>query len=211
MKKETAIILGAFVIIIGLVAFNAFTSKGKNVDIQNVTSGVAPAGTTTAPLKVFVFADFQCPFCKKLADETEKNIIADYTQNGKVALYWKDFVIVGQESQWAAEAARCANDQGKFWQYHDLLFLKQGIENSGVFTKEKLKIYAQELNFSTSTFANCLDTGKYTQAVNDDTKEAQALGFKGTPVLLVGNQLFSGAHPYFEVKNSIEKQLTTRN
>lgn len=211
MKKESWIILGAFVIVIGLVAFNAFTSKGKTVDIQNIASSVAPLGTTTAPVKAFVFADFQCPFCKKLTDETEKNIIADYVQSGKVALYWKDFVVVGQESQWAAEAARCANDQGKFWQYHDLLFSKQGVENSGIFTKDNLKLYAQELGLSTSTFATCLDKGTYANAVKEDTQEAQQLGFKGTPVLLIGKQLFSGAHPYFEVKNSVDKQLHTAN
>ena len=178
---------------------------GQKVDVK---VGKLPVlGKDNAKVTVIEFADFQCPFCQKWFTENEGNLIKDYVNTGKVRFSFRHFAFLGQESNWAGEAAECANEQGKFWQFHDYLFKNQQGENQGAFAKDKLKGFAASLGLNTSSFNSCLDSGKYTKAVTDDTQEGQTAGVNGTPTVFVNGQTIVGAQPYSALKTLIDQEL----
>ncbi len=179
---------------------------GQKVD---VSVGSLPAlGKENAKVTVIEFADFQCPFCEKWFTESGANLIKDYVDTGKVKFYFRHFAFLGDESKWSAEASNCANDQGKFWEFHDYLFKNQQGENQGAFTKDKLKGFAATLGLNTSSFNSCLDSGKYTKAVTDDTTAGQTAGVSGTPTIFVNGQALVGAQPYTTLKTLIDQELS---
>jgi len=179
-------------------------------------------GPKDATIVIVEFSDFQCPFCggyaglddnvieaMKKRDSTwepvEPNVIRDYVNTGKARFVWKDYPFLGEESKWAAQAARCAHEQGKFWEYHDFLFSNRNGENKGDFSKDNLKKYAQELGINSQEFNECLDSDRYAQKVSDALTYGQSLGIKGTPATFINNKLISGAVPYSAVKKIIDE------
>ena len=126
-----------------------------------VTAQDMALGNPLAKVTLIVYADFQCPFCAKLFQESEKTIIDTYVRNGDVQFVYRDFAFLGPESVRAAEAARCAGDQGKFWEYHDYLFNNHNGENEGAFADPKLKAFAKTLGLNSVAFDSCFDTNKY--------------------------------------------------
>ncbi|MEI7765591.1 MAG: thioredoxin domain-containing protein [bacterium] len=126
--------------------------KALNGNMPEIINKLTPVSTSdfvlgspTAPVTIVLYVDFQCPFCGKFFKETEQNVLANYVKDGKVKLVSRDFAFLGEESQKSAEAARCANDQGKFWEYHDYLFTHQNGENKGNFSNLNLKTFAKEV------------------------------------------------------------------
>jgi len=113
--------------------------------LDPVTSSDFVLGNQNAPITIVLYVDFQCPFCGKFFKETEQTVLANYIKDGKVKLVSRDFAFLGDESLRAAEAARCAGDQGKFWEYHDYLFTHQNGENKGNFSNLNLKTFAKAL------------------------------------------------------------------
>lgn len=179
---------------------------GQKVEVN---AGNLPVlGKENAKVTVIEFADFQCPFCEKWFTESAVNLIKDYVNTGKVKFYYRHFAFLGDESNWAAEASNCANDQGKFWEFHDYLFKNQQGENQGAFAKDKLKGFAATLGLNTSTFNSCLDNGKYTKDVADDTAAGQTAGVSGTPTIFVNGQAIVGAQPYSALKALIDQELS---
>ena len=114
---------------------------------------------------------------------------------------------LGEESAWAAEASECAADQDAFWEYHDKLFDSQSGENQGAFTKENLKTFAADLKLDTAQFNECLDSGKYTQAVQEQTSAAQQLGVRSTPAFVINGVPLIGAQPFDAFQQVIEAEL----
>ena len=115
-----------------------------------------------------------------------------------------NFAFLGDESQWAAEAAECAGDQDAYWEYHDYLFSHQNGENQGAFSKDNLKKFAVELKLDTQAFNECMDSGKYTQLITDQTDFARQLGVQSTPSFLVNGQGVVGAQPFDSFKQLID-------
>jgi len=115
-----------------------------------------------------------------------------------------NFAFLGEESQWAAEAAECAGDQDAYWEYHDYLFSHQNGENQGAFSKDNLKKFAVELKLDTQAFNECMDSGKYTQLITDQTNFARQLGVQSTPSFLVNGQGVVGAQPFDSFKQLID-------
>lgn len=185
---------------------NTGPQPGQKVDVE---TGILPAlGEKQAKVTIIEFADFQCPFCKRLFDESILQIKKDYLDTGKAKLYFRHFAFLGEESNWAAEASECANEQGQFWQYHDYLYKNQGGENVGAFSKDNLKGFAAALGLNTSQFNTCLDSGKYTKAVQDDVSAGQTAGVTGTPTLFINGIMLVGAEPYANIKAQVEKALS---
>lgn len=120
--------------------------------------------------------------------------------------YW-NFAFLGPESTWSAEAAECAADQDQFWAYHDKLYESQAGENQGAFNKDNLKRFAEEIGLDTQTFNECLDSGKYTSLIQEDTQAAQSLGVQSTPTFLVNGQPVVGAQPFEVFQQAIEAFL----
>lgn len=174
----------------------------------NVGVGSLPVmGNPNAKVKVVEFADFQCPFCEQWFKTVEPNLINDYVKTGKVAFYWRDYPFLGQESTDAANAARCANAQGKFWQYHDYLYNHQGQENSGAFSKANLEQFAANLGLNTAQFNSCMDNNTYAKDAATDLADGQKAGVNGTPTVFINGVPVVGAQPYAAFKSAIDAAL----
>lgn len=192
-------------------------------------------GPKDAKVTAVIFADYQCPYCgafsglnqeviqymqetsksrgSEIWEPTEQNLIKDYVKTGKVRLVFKDYPFLDarsetKESHWAATAAWCAGDQGKFWEYHDYLFSHQKGENEGTFSKDNLKKFAAALGLKTADFNTCLDSGKYEKKVADATIFSQSVGVDGTPAFFVNGKVIPGGTvSYSQVKAVIEAEL----
>lgn len=192
------------------------------VDVQ-VADNDPVLGPKDAQVTVIVFEDFQCPFCgafSGLNKEMVKNMqardpswqpampgIKEYVETGKVRFVWKDYPFLGQESYFAAAAARCAQDQGKFWEYHDYLFANQNGENQGAFGKDNLKKFAAVVGLKTQEFSTCVDSGKYDKQMQEAQAYGQSVGVQGTPASFVNGKFISGAAPFSQFKTIIEEEL----
>ena len=164
-------------------------------------------GDANAPVTIIEFADFQCPYCGRFFSQTEPQIDKTYIQTGKVRFGYYDFAFLGQESNWAAEAAECAADQDKFWEFHDKLYSSQSGENQGAFNKDNLKKLAKDLGLDSRAFNECFDSGKYTQLIQDESSAASSIGVRSTPTFLVNGQPLVGAQPFDAFQQTIESFL----
>jgi len=174
----------------------------------DVSTGHFPIkGDKNAKVTIIEFADFQCPFCEKWFSDTGTQIIKNYVDTGKAKFAYRDYAFLGQESTWAAEAAECANDQGKFWEMHDYLFSHQGSENSGTFSKANLEKFAADLGLNTDQFNSCLESDKYAKAVAADLADGQKVGVSGTPATFVDGKIVVGAQPFSAFQTLIDQEL----
>lgn len=178
-------------------------------------SNDAVLGNPTAPVTMVEFADFQCPFCERFFTDTWPSLKKDYIDTGKLKFVYKNLPINDRsgsdhESHDAANAALCAKDQNKFWEYHDVLFKNQNGENQGAFSRDNLKKFAANLGLDTGKFNQCLDTGKYNAQVQADFDEASKLGINGTPTLVVNGNVIVGAQPYATFKSAIDAELAAK-
>lgn len=174
---------------------------------DNSTGPYPVLGNKNAKVTVVEFADFQCPFCEKLFTDVYPSLKKDFIDTGKIKFAFRDYAFLGQESTFAAEAARCANDQGKFWDFHDYLYTHQGSENSGTFAKDKLETIASTIGLDTQSFNQCLESDKYAKGVAEETKAGQDFGVSGTPGTFVNGNLIIGAQPYSAFQTAINQAL----
>lgn len=165
-------------------------------------------GDQNAPVTVITYSDFQCLFCGKFFKEVESGLREKYIKTGKVKFIYRDFAFLGDESFWAGNAARCAGEQGKFWQYHDYLYSNQSGENQGAFSKSNLKSFAAALGLDKEKFNSCLDSEKYTAAIQKETKEGGDAGVSGTPASFINGTLYAGALPFVTFTQIIDSELS---
>ena len=224
-KISTFVFAALFVISIFTGGFRSsgngtITGGGGGVrELPSIPTGIASVsaedyvdddpfiGNKNAPITMIEFSDFQCPFCKRFREQTFDQLKAQYIDTGKVKFVYRDFPLhsIHPMAGKAAEAGECADDQGKFWEYHDKIFEGQSVwASSGV---SVFKQYAQELGLDSKKFNDCLDSGKYKDEVEKDLGDATSSGGQGTPYFLVGNQPISGAQPFAAFQSAIESQL----
>jgi protein-disulfide isomerase len=134
-------------------------------------------------------------------------LLQQYVDTGKVQFVYKHSAFLGQESVWAAQAAECAADQGKFWAYHDLLFERQGGENQGAFNKDNLVGFGKDLGLDMAQFESCLREDKTLARVQEDTEEGKRLGVRGTPTFFINGRPMVGALPLEAFQEAIEAAL----
>lgn len=137
----------------------------------------------------------------------EPELIEKYVDNGTLRFEWRDFAYLGQESKTAAQAARAAQEQGKFWEYHDLLYQNQGSINGGTYSDDKLVDLARQLGLDIETFEFGLSSGRFEEVVQEDLREAQELGIQGTPSFTVNEQRLVGPQPLEAFEQVIEEEL----
>lgn len=164
-------------------------------------------GNPKAPVTLVEYADFQCPYCGSWAKSVEPQIKERYIDTGKVRLEWHDMAWIGDESRDAANAARCAADQGKFWEYHDLLFEAQAGQNSGAFSRDKLTALGARLGLDGATFGACVDANRHADAIQADLATANRLGITGTPAFFIGDRRIEGAQPFETFQAAIDAAL----
>lgn len=136
------------------------------------------------------------------------DLFREYVDTGKVQFVYKHMAILGQESVWAAEASECAAEQGKFWEYHDLLFSRQDGENQGAFNKDKLLAMAQDLKLDMAQFEPCLKNDETRDRVQADTQEGQRVGVRATPTFFINGRAVVGALPLPQFSSAIELALS---
>ena len=167
-----------------------------------VGEGNNPAkGPAGAPITVVEFSDFQCPFCARVGPTLKK---LEETYKDKIRIVFRDLPLLNNHKNAgvAAEAAQCANDQGKFWEMHDRLFA-----NQAKLSAPELKEHAVAVGLTADTFNQCLDSGKYTAEWKKDSEEAGKLGLSGTPAFFINGRLLSGAQPYEAFAQVIDEEL----
>lgn len=161
-------------------------------------------GSPEAIVTIVEYGDFGCPSCRAWHNAgIIDRVIATY--GDQVRFVWRDFPIITAFSPEAAQAAQCAYDQDKFWEYHDLLF-----EGAASFRDELLKSYAVELGLDSTAFNQCLDTRQHQATVDKDLEEAFQRRFRGTPAFLVNDQPLAGP-PTFEFLQSLIEPILLNN
>jgi protein-disulfide isomerase len=158
-------------------------------------------GPKNAQVTLVEFADYECPYCQKVAPDV-KRLTADF--GGKVSFAFKDFPLpMHTRAEKAAEAARCASKQNKFWEFHDELFRSKELD------VDQLKAQARALKLDSEQFDKCLDSGEEAADVGRDKEEGNHLGINGTPSFFVNGHFMSGALDYVTLRQAIEQQLAT--
>jgi len=207
--------IGAVVVavVVVIVLANTVGQDGDDVPsgLADIPPRLAPVqgnvlGSPDAPVTIVEYSDFQCPFCAQAALGTMRQVEEDYLATGKAKLVFKYFAFEGQESIGAAQAAECAAEQNRFWDYHDMLFLNQRVP----FTSENLKAFARELGLDIASFNVCLDLERYAEKVAADRAEGERRGVTGTPTFYVGQTKIVGAKPYDTFRAAIEDQLAAQ-
>ena len=220
----TAIIIGVFFVPNILVSDNGF----KVEDIQDVedtqadeqtpqqiqmsifSANSSPVlGDNNAPITIVEFGDYQCFYCNKFFHETEDQINENYIKTGKAKMIFKDYTIIGPDSVVSAHAAHCADEQGKFWEYHDALYNNWNGENNGWASAENQFKFAKDVGLDEKAFTECMMSEKYKEKIQASSEDAKTLGLTGTPAFFVigpNNKIVKipGAQPYNIFVNILE-------
>jgi protein-disulfide isomerase len=164
-------------------------------------AGAPMRGVEKAPVTIVKFEDFQCPYCKTVQSKFAELL---NTYKGKVRLVHKDLPLdeLHPQARQAAEASRCAAEQGKFWEYHDKLYM-----HSPKASEDDLKSYAKDIGLNLESFERCYTSGKFKAAVQNDLREGAALGLTGTPVFFINGRELVGAQPIEAFTAIIDEEL----
>lgn len=177
-----------------------------------MANGSPILGDPNAPITLIEFGDYQCHFCNVHFHNTEHSLLENFIDTGKVKMIFKDFTIIGPDSVNAAHGTHCANDQGKFWEYHDILYNNWTGENNGWASSDNLLRFAQEVELNVDQWSDCMIDERYSQIISNSNKDARDLGITGTPAFFVigpDNKItrISGAQPYDSFEKIFNSEL----
>ncbi len=176
------------------------TTVSLKPPVVNVATGGRPErGNDKAPITIIAFSDYQCPYCKK-AHTTVEEVMKTY--GDKVKLVYRDYPLPFHENaRPAAEAAACANAQGKFWEYHQKLWAAADL------SADKLKAMAGEVGMDQKKFDDCLAKQEFKAVIDKDIADASNVGVTGTPAFFINGRMLSGAQPFEKFKEVIDEEL----
>ena len=223
-QRQAAIFgVGGFILLVVLLIalptiINDLRPAGEFVTITPVERPLVDGktmGDPDAPVTIEVFEDFQCPACKNFAESVETQLVtSNYIQDGQVYVVFRQYPflddgIASNESDQTANASMCAMEQGRFWDYHDMLYANQNGENNGAFVDRRLVAFAEALNLDMRQFNTCFDNNTYLPEIEADIEAGRAYGVTGTPSVFVnGTHLTPGFVPsYEEMVGAIETAL----
>ena len=177
---------------------------------EKLLDGSSPIiGDKEAKITILEFGDYQCTFCHKFHKQTLESIKESYIKTGKVNFAYKDFPVNGIESVLAAEASFCADEQNKYWEYHNILYNNWAGERTGWISNNTLIDFASQGKLDIKKFTECLNSHKYNQKVVKNQNFAKSIGINATPSFLIFNdeQLVRiiGAHPIEKFIDAIEQ------
>lgn len=207
-----AVVLGILVSYYG----NESAITAANLDVErkhgtvDTSMGSPILGSPSAPITIVEFGDYQCPQCNNWFHNTKPSIQENLIDTGKANLVFVDLAFFGQDSINAAQASYCAEEQGKYWEYHDQLYMNQKGVNDGWANPTNLKTFALNLDLEIELFEMCLDSGKYQKRIKHNVEVAQENGATGTPTFIIvssdGNQQkINGAQPFTVFKQTIDQ------
>ena len=219
MSKKGLIVGGiATAVIIGIIASYSTTQFGSetlNLDMGRTHGTISTAmgspilGNPSAPVTIVEFGDYQCSQCYKWFQNTKPQIIENLIDTGKANLVFVDLAFLGRDSLPASAATYCAEEPGKYWEYHDLLYSSQQGVDDGWANSERLKAFAFSLDLDMEMFNSCVDSGKFSKRVQFNTAEAGKQGATSTPTFFIINsegeqQKISGAQPFSVFKDVVD-------
>jgi protein-disulfide isomerase len=198
METEQVTLIGAVALVLGVgVGFGLGRSTPsaeaptQNSELVNVDiTGRPYRGADNAPVTLVEFTDYECPYCKRHFQLTLDTLLALYGNKLKYVIRNFPVTSLHAHAQEAAEAAECALDQGKFWEYHDLLFRR-----SPALRTDSLKAYAAEVGLDVTAFTTCLDPRQKRSVVARDVKDGRHYGVSGTPTFFINGRILIGAQP----------------
>ncbi len=209
MKIVTPLLLAAAFLILANPVIASSTLNNHPRPVQSFGSPVrtlSPNGSPGAKVKIIEYGNYYDPFSRRFFQETEQRLRAEYIETSKVVMYWKDFVFPDYPGNLgnpdAANAAWCANEQGNFWQYHDLLLAVQPDPEHLDFEG-----FAIELNLNMVRFNHCLDNARYQTLIEARSQDAVREGINAVPTFFINGRIIIGAQPYAEFKKIIEEEL----
>jgi protein-disulfide isomerase len=169
-------------------------------------------GAADATVVLREFSDYQCPYCRQFTTTVQDQIFKDYVETGKVRFEYHHFIVIdpnvgGTESRRAAEASECANDQGMFWDFHEMLFANQQAEGSGAFNDDRLRAFAKAMGLDTNKFNSCFDAKSTADKVTKDEALGKTYKVRGTPSIFVNDTLITNPLDYNAVKAIIDEAL----
>jgi protein-disulfide isomerase len=201
-RRQRLIIIGAIALVAALVVFAVIWQQLRPIgEIITVTPAALPdadglsLGDANAPVVIQIFEDFQCPACRRFTESTEPLIIENLVATGKARYEFHHYPFldgngVGAigESDQAANAAMCANEQGKFWEMHSILYANWNGENQGAFSNRRLQAMAESLELDMDAFNSCFSANQYEAEIQADFELGQQMGVSGTPSVFVNGQ-----------------------
>lgn len=185
--------------------------SAKDPRVSIFATGSPLLGSPDAPVTMVEFGDYQCLNCNRYFHNTEHDVLQNYVETGKLKIIFIDFAFIGPDSLIAAQAAHCAQEQGKYWEYHDELFSNWDGENTGWASNDNLKKFAANVDLNKS-FNECLDSGKYSSKVTNNISIGRQLGVTGTPTFILFKstgdaQKIVGAQPYSTFNTVLDSML----
>lgn len=222
MRTHKLILFGAVVVGTALGAFGIQTGSAfafsevlyphpRPAQSLGLSVGnLPPNGSPNAKVKIIEYGNYYDPFSRMFSQDIERQLRAEYIETGKVAMYWKDFVfpdfpgLLGNTS--AANAARCANEQGVFWQYHDLL-LTIPLDPSGPAEQLDFGGLGEQLGLDTTRFDRCVNIKRYQPLIEASSQNAVREGIVAVPMFFINGQRVEGVKPFDEFKRIIEEEL----
>lgn len=225
-RMNTLLWVGGFIVLLILLfisptIYNSLKPAGSFVRITpeaHPMENGKTIGDPNAKVKIEVYEDFQCPSCKQYVGTVETQLVhSTYITNGQVYYEFMHYPFIDtnsltKESHQAANASMCALEQGRFWDYHDILFANQGaVENGGSFNDKRLQAFAESLGLDMTAFNKCFNADKFSAEIEAEYQKGVSIGVTGTPtVFLNGTQVTPGYVPtYDEIKSAIDAALAT--
>jgi len=229
MEAKPVIVAGTFVVIVIAVVI-AFTQYQTGWESSNemvmeqflksqqkaqleFENGSPILGSESAPVTIVEFGDYQCEACYHWFHNTRSTLIDNYIETGKAKLVFVDMPFLGRDSITAAHASYCAEDQGKYWEYHTMLYnFQDGPPDSGWADRDRLNSFAFSLDMNIDEFNECMNSSKYKNRVKANFDEAMKNDAKSTPTFIIISQdgkteKFAGAQPYSVFAATIESML----
>jgi len=214
----SGIIIIAIITIIASISISQSVNESLNLDMGQTHGTVSTAmgspifGSVSAPITIIEFGDYQCHQCYNWFHNTKDLVVKNYIETGKANLVFVDLAFLGHDSPNAAAATYCAEEQGKYWEFHNLLYISQEGIDTGWANSERLKAFAFSLGLDMKLFDSCVDSGKFNKRVQYNINEAKKQGASATPTFIIVNsngqqQKLVGSQPYAVFKDVIDSMI----
>jgi protein-disulfide isomerase len=186
----------SLVIIIGIavsiyavneMSMDSEISPESMIDLEEIRQISHTLGSNDAPITIIEFGDYQCPFCGEWYKQVSPTLNEKYIKTGKVQLIFVDYPFLGPDSYPTAYASFCAEDQNKFWEFHDVVYLNQGNTNDGWASSDNIREFVQSIDLDMSQFDECMESTTFKQKIDDSLQIGREQGVNQTPTFIVLN------------------------
>jgi protein-disulfide isomerase len=202
--------IASIIIIIGIIvsvyaidgmSMNSEISAESKVNLEKIRQISHTLGSNNAPITIIEFGDYQCPFCGEWYENVSPALNQKYIQTNQVQLIFVDYPFLGPDSYPAAHASFCAEEQEKYWEFHEMVFVNQGNTNDGWASSDKIRGFASEIYLDMNQYDQCMESTEFKQKIDENLQVGREHGVSQTPTFIVLNQ--SGEYQKIEGKQPL--------